>query len=65
MLDQRERQVAVRDGGAVGALLGGALGVDVDPLVVAGDVGELVDVLLRDLEPLGPISSCSCSIPST
>ena len=30
-----------------------ALGVDVDPLVVAGDVGERVDVLLGDLVPVG------------
>ena len=29
-----------------------ALRVDVDPLVVAGRVGERVDPLLRDLEPL-------------
>ena len=31
---------------------GGALDVDVDPLVVAGRVGERVDPLLVDLEPL-------------
>src|ERR1700683_2512130 len=34
-----------------GAVLG-ALGIDVDPLVVAGDLGEAVDVLLRDQAPL-------------
>ena len=28
------------------------LGVDVDELVVVGDVGELVDLALGDLEPL-------------
>ena len=28
------------------------LRVDVDELVVVGDVGELVDLVLRDLEPL-------------
>ena len=32
--------------------LRGALGVDVDPLVVAGDVGEGVDLVLGDVEPL-------------
>ena len=32
----------------------GALGVDVDPLVVAGRVGEQVDLLLGDGRPLGP-----------
>ncbi|GAA2135856.1 hypothetical protein GALLR39Z86_38230 [Glycomyces algeriensis] len=31
---------------------GGALGVDVDPLVVAGGVGERVDAVLLDREPL-------------
>ena len=30
-----------------------ALGVDVDPLVVVGGVGEQVDAVLRDLEPVG------------
>ena len=29
----------------------GALGIDVDPLVVAGRLGEGVDLLLRDLDP--------------
>jgi hypothetical protein len=29
-----------------------AIGVDVDELVVVGDVGELVDLLLGHLEPL-------------
>ena len=31
---------------------GGALGVDVDPLVVAGGVGERVDPLLVDRDPV-------------
>ena len=34
------------------AMLGGALGFDVDPLVVAGGVGEHVHAFLRDLEPV-------------
>jgi hypothetical protein len=33
--------------------LRGALRVDVDPLVVAGHVGEGVDLGLRDLVPVG------------
>ena len=47
---ERERQVAVRDRPAEGPG-GGALGVDVDPLVVAGGVGEGLDPLLRDVDP--------------
>ena len=43
----------MRDRGAEGAVLG-ALGVDVDPLVVVGRVGEEADALLRDLDPVGP-----------
>ena len=42
----------MRDGGAEGPGLG-AFGIDVDPLVVAGGVGKLVDVLLRHLVPVG------------
>jgi hypothetical protein len=41
----------VSDGAAEGALLG-ALGVDVDPLIVTRGLGEAVDALLVDLEPL-------------
>ena len=37
--DEREREEAVGDRGAEGAVLG-ALGVHVDPLVVVGGVGE-------------------------
>ena len=48
---EAERVVAVGDGAAERRLLR-ALHVDVDPLVVAGDVGERVDVLLRDLVPV-------------
>ena len=51
-VDQRERQVAVRDGGPEGTLLRSAFDVDVDPLVVAGELRELVDHLLGDLAPL-------------
>ena len=38
------------DGAAEGALGLGPLDVDVDPLVVAGGLGEQVDLLLRDLD---------------
>ena len=48
---QRQGEVAVGDRAAERAGLG-PLGVDVDPLVVAGGVGELVDLLLGDLVPL-------------
>ena len=51
-VDQREGQVAVGDRGAEGALLLRPLDVDVDPLVVAGELGEGVDVLLGDRAPL-------------
>ena len=52
--DQGEREVAVGDGAAEGPRLR-ALHVDVDPLVVAGRVGEPVDPVLLDRDPLrGP-----------
>ena len=50
--DQRQRQEAVRDRGAAGHLALGAFDVDVDPLVVAGGVGELVDHRLIDRHPV-------------
>jgi hypothetical protein len=51
----------VRDGLAARRLLGSALLVDVNPLLVAGRLRELVDAVLRDLDPvadadLGPDS---------
>jgi hypothetical protein len=49
--DQRQGEEAVRDGAPERAGCG-ALEVHVDPLVVAGGVGELVDPLLGDLDPL-------------
>src|SRR3712207_6926409 len=48
---EREREVAVRDGPAERRVLR-PLGVDVDPLVVARDLGKCVHVLLRDLAPV-------------
>src|SRR3954451_22873225 len=51
-VDQGEGEVAVGDRRAEGALRLGALDVDVDPLVVAGEAGEGVDVLLGDAAPL-------------
>ena len=42
----------MRDGAAEGALLLGALDVDVDPLVVPGRVGEEVDLVLGQLLPV-------------
>src|ERR1700760_2272993 len=46
---QREEPVGHRSAERPGR---GALGVDVDPLVILGVVGEAVDPLLVDLEPL-------------
>src|SRR5581483_1016223 len=48
---QGEGEVSVGDGAAERARLG-PLRIDVDPLVVTGGVGELVDLLLGDLVPL-------------
>jgi hypothetical protein len=48
---ERERHEAVRDRRAERAGLC-PLGVNVDPLVIAGRVGEEVDALLRDLDPV-------------
>ena len=42
----------MRDGRTEGALRLGPLDVHVDPLVVAGQTGERVDVLLRDSPPV-------------
>src|SRR3954447_10478021 len=49
---ERQREVAVGDRAPERRVLR-ALDVHVDPLVVAGDVGERVDVLLCDLVPVG------------
>ena len=49
--DQGQGEVAVRDGAAERTGRG-LLDVDVDPLVVTGRLGELVDPLLGDLHPL-------------
>src|SRR5208337_3242650 len=44
--DQRQREIAVRDRSAEGTFPSGAVDIDVDPLTIAGAVGELVDPLL-------------------
>src|SRR6185437_5057568 len=46
-------EIAVRDGLAARHLRLGALDVDMDPLVIAGGVGEGVDAVLGDLHPVG------------
>src|SRR5262249_59728557 len=51
---EREGQEAVRDRRLEGALAPRALDVRVDPLVVAGQLGEVVDDLLGDLELVAP-----------
>ena len=49
---QRQGEVAVGDRPAERALGVGPLHVDVDPLVVAGGLGEQVDLRLGDLDPV-------------
>src|SRR5689334_21877530 len=49
---QREGQGAVGDRGAERAVAAGAVRVDVDPLVVAGDGGERGDPVLVDEVPV-------------
>ncbi len=49
--EQRQREEAVGDGCAEGGLAAGALGVDVNPLRIAGQRGETVDHGLGDFEP--------------
>ena len=49
--EHRERQEAMRDRGPERCRLC-RLRIDVDELVVVGDVGELVDLVLGDLEPV-------------
>jgi hypothetical protein len=49
--DERQGEVAVGDGAPEGPVLGG-LDVGVDPLVVVGGVGEGVDAVLADEQPV-------------
>src|SRR5581483_519339 len=51
---QAQGQKAMSHGASERALALAAFDVDVNPLVVAGDVGELVDLLLGDLDRLAP-----------
>ncbi len=54
-VDHRQGQVAVCDRRAEGTLCLRPLDIDVDPLVVAGQLGEAVDHVLGDLAPsVGP-----------
>ena len=41
----------MRHRGSVWGFLGGPFGIDVDPLVIARQIGELVDLLLGNLNP--------------
>jgi hypothetical protein len=61
-VDEGEGEVAVGDRGAEGALGLGPLDVDVDPLVVAGELGEGVDVGLGDLAPLTSTAAIAASL---
>src|SRR5262249_2448298 len=49
--DQRQREIAVGDRPAERAVAPGALGIDVDPLPIAGAVRELIDAFLVDRDP--------------
>src|SRR5579883_369921 len=49
--EQGNREEAVGDGGVERRFAARPLGVGVDPLVVAGEIGEAADHLLRDDEP--------------
>src|SRR6266446_9337958 len=51
---QAEREKAVRDGSAERALTLRALDIDMDPLMIAGNIGELVDLVLCHLDRLAP-----------
>jgi hypothetical protein len=51
MRDEGKREKAMGDGAALGHFLRGALRIDVNPLVVAGDFSESVDARLIDLDP--------------
>ena len=50
---EREREITVGDGAPIRTLLGRAVGIDVDPLVVERGVGEEVDAVLIDEKPVG------------
>src|SRR5437762_11731774 len=52
--EDAQRQEAVRDRAAERALPLGALHVEVDPLVVPGELGKAVDHVLGDLDRLAP-----------
>src|SRR5882724_9555602 len=52
--EEAQRQEAVRDRAAERALPLGALHVEVDPLVVPGELGKAVDHVLGDLDRLAP-----------
>ncbi len=50
---QREREITVGDGLAIGQLLFRPFGIDVNPLEITGRLGEPVDFLLVDIDPVG------------
>src|SRR5215471_6342716 len=52
LTEQRQRQKTVRDRGSVRRFGLGPLDIDVNPLVVARGVGEKIDALVRDFEPI-------------
>src|SRR5262249_10953079 len=50
---ERQRQIAMRDGSAERTLVPRPFDVDMDPLSIAGAIGELVDAVLIDSGPVG------------
>ena len=50
---QREREITVGDGLAIGQLLFRPFRVDMNPLEITGRLGEPVDCLLIDFDPIG------------
>ena len=50
---QREREITVGDGLAVGQLGFRPFGIDMNPLEITGRLGEPVNFLLVDIDPVG------------
>ncbi len=51
--NQGKREITVSYSLAIGQLLPGPLGIDMNPLKIAGCLGEAVDFLLVDFYPVG------------
>jgi hypothetical protein len=49
---QRQQQLAMRDGLAAGHFAFGAFHINMDPLMIAGDFREAINQILRDFQPI-------------